>query len=496
MKKHISLLLAGLATLLWCGCGDDDGGTVAPEEPQEEADVEPGEISGLGASSTPTTIRVGWQWPADSSTIRFLRVEYFDHGRQRKVAVRCDLTVRSVEVTDARPEYGAYEFKLQAWSTTGKGGRVFTISQSASEAGTTPADISGLRSRAEPGTMTVEWDYPADASTIARVRVAWFDHAAGQEQERVLTPPENSLTLSGLPDEPVAYVFTVETVSADGNAGPANRIRHIAAVRPPDLPEVATAARAGAVVLRWKWPAELAKVSHAEVKWFDHARGDTIRLAVTPPQDSVEVSDALARYGDYVFAISTVSVTGIAGAAKTARQKSDPATPRAVREHPVVIVGNLWTDSQETSEGPIGNLTDGDTRTYFHMSWTRPTPFPHYIVADLGAEMDSVRFRYTTRDHSNLDHPREMDVLLSQEFDRSLSKVGQARVAKSLSVEADKLPQSAATSWTSPVIADGQKFRYLWLKIKSSVSGDNWVALSELSVSEVRYALYDPEGEK
>lgn len=110
--------------------------------------------------------------------------------------------------------------------------------------------------------------------------------------------------------------------------------------------------------------------------------------------------------------------------------------------------------------------------------------------------MDSVRFRYTTRDHSNLDHPREMDVLLSQEFDRSLSKVGQARVAKSLSVEADKLPQSAATSWTSPVIADGQKFRYLWLKIKSSVSGDNWVALSELSVSEVRYALYDPEGEK
>lgn len=495
MKKHISMLLVGLASILWSGCGDD-GGTAAPGGPQEEAEVEPGEISGLGASSTPTTIRVSWRWPADSATIRFLRVEYFDHGRQRKVAVRCDLTVSSIEVTDARPEYGPYEFTLQAWSTTGKSGRVFTISQSAAEAGTTPADISGLRSSAEPGTMTVEWDYPADARTIDHVRVTWFDHATGQAQERSLAPPENSLTLSGLPDEAEAYVFTVETVSADGNTGTPCRIRHTAAVRPPDLAEVSTAARTGTVVLRWQWPQEMAKASHVEVKYYDHARGDTTRLAVYPPQDSVEVSDALARYGDYVFSISVVSTTGIVGAAKTVSQKSGPAASRAVREHPVVIVGNLWTDSQEATEGPIGNLTDGDVSTYFHMSWTSPTAFPHYIVVDLGAEMDSVRFSYTTRDHSNRDHPREMDVLLSQEFDRSLSKAGQARTAKSLSVETDKLPQSAATSWTSPVIADGQKFRYLWLKIKSSVSGDNWVALSELSVSEVRYALYDPESDK
>lgn len=495
MKKSTLLLLAGLATLLWCGC-DDGKDEPAPPGPAEEADVAPADITGLGASSTPTTIRVGWQWPADSATIQFLRVEYFDHAKQRKVAVRCDLTVRGFEVTDARPEYGPYEFALQTFSPTGKGGRVFTISQAASSEGTTPANISDLTSRAEPGTMTIEWAYPADASTIAHVRVRWFDHAAGREQERTLTPPENSLTLSGLPDDYVAYVFTVETVSADGGTGPANRIRHVAAVRPPELTEVSTAARPGVVVLRWKWPAEQTKVGHAEVEYFDHARGDTARVSVLPPQDSVEVSNALARYGDYRFSISVVSSTGIAGTAKTATQKAEPVKPWAVREHPVEIHGNLWTDSQQAGEGPIGNLTDGDVSTYFHMKWSNPTAFPHYIVVDLGAEMDSVRFRYTTRDHQNCDHPREMDVLLSQEFDRSLSKEGQARTAKSLSVEKDSLPQSSATGWRSPVIADGQKFRYLWLKIKSSVSGENWIALSELSVSEVRYRLYDPEKEK
>lgn len=65
---------------------------------------------------------------------------------------------------------------------------------------------------------------------------------AGKEQERNLTPPESKLTLSGLPDEYAAYVFTVETVSADGGTDPANRGRHVAAVRPPDLAEVSTAA--------------------------------------------------------------------------------------------------------------------------------------------------------------------------------------------------------------------------------------------------------------
>lgn len=73
----------------------------------------------------------------------------------------------------------------------------------------------------------------------------------------------------------------------------------------------------------------------------------------------------------------------------------------------------LYTDDQESSEGPIANLIDGKNDTYFHMSWSSPTPFPHYIVVDLGEEnaLSTFLFSYVCRDNNNKDNPKEMDIL-------------------------------------------------------------------------------------
>nr|WP_296936318.1 hypothetical protein [Prevotella sp.] len=40
---------------------------------------------------------------------------------------------------------------------------------------------------------------------------------------------------------------------------------------------------------------------------------------------------------------------------------------------------------------------DGNENNFFHMSWTAPKPFPHYIVFDLGAPHKALQFRYVCR---------------------------------------------------------------------------------------------------
>ena len=57
------------------------------------------------------------------------------------------------------------------------------------------------------------------------------------------------------------------------------------------------------------------------------------------------------------------------------------------------------------------------------------------------------------------------------------------------------LPDSKAASYESPHIISATPFRYLWLRVDSSTSGSNWVALAELSVTEVLTVISDPEKE-
>lgn len=58
-----------------------------------------------------------------------------------------------------------------------------------------------------------------------------------------------------------------------------------------------------------------------------------------------------------------------------------------------------------------------------------------------------------------------------------------------------ELPGTKGASYESPHMVSVTPFRYLWLRIDSSTSGSDWVALSELSVTEVLTTISDPENE-
>ena len=211
--------------------------------------------------------------------------------------------------------------------------------------------------------------------------------------------------------------------------------------------------------------------------------------------DSIVIGGLYAKYGALNYQFSFVSrdggetvpftVSAQAGAVK-------PTVKDAGLGDAIALTGaDLWTDDQESLEGPLKDLVDGNASTYFHMSWSNPSPFPHYIVVDLKKEVYGVTFSYICRNQNNKDNPKQITVLGSEAFGQTtddLSKAFQLDVMSGL-------PGDKAASYESSHIISSKPFRYLWLRIDSSTSGSNWVALAELSVTEVKTTIYDPENE-
>lgn len=248
----------------------------------------------------------------------------------------------------------------------------------------------------------------------------------------------------------------------------------------------------GKIILYWDVPAD-SNYYYVQVKYkLPNVEEEYTRLA-SVHSDSIVIDGLLKRYGDINFTLQPFNRSGQGGEICTATAIAGSAPKEIVltgkSEAINLTAEQLFTDNQESSEGPIANLVDGDNSTFFHMSWSSPSPFPHYIVVDLKKDIYACTFSYTCRNNANKDNPKEMDILVSNTFDGSDYDLSQTTQLAALS----DLPGAQAATYTSGSIKSNDSFRYLWLKINSSTSGSNWVALSQLSVTEQLTSVYDPE---
>ena len=128
------------------------------------------------------------------------------------------------------------------------------------------------------------------------------------------------------------------------------------------------------------------------------------------------------------------------------------------------------------------------------MSWSAPTPWPHYIRVDLGKKVKGVSFWYKGRNNGNNDNPKHITIWAS-------NKAGDTpTAAEALKIDelgSDVLPSGTAPEYTSPCLfSDKDEFQYLWLQIDEAYSGSQWIAMAELSIKEMTRSIYDPENEK
>lgn len=89
----------------------------------------------------------------------------------------------------------------------------------------------------------------------------------------------------------------------------------------------------------------------------------------------------------------------------------------------------LKTNKQETSEGAIANLLDGDTQTFFQSTYSVPNTNmeAHYLQIDLGGELQHLLVKYAESNNPNNSEPRKVKVYATKDSLNGWTDLGTAR---------------------------------------------------------------------
>ncbi|MGL5317986.1 MAG: discoidin domain-containing protein, partial [Bacteroidales bacterium] len=143
---------------------------------------------------------------------------------------------------------------------------------------------------------------------------------------------------------------------------------------------------------------------------------------------------------------------------------------------------NVTTNAQEPSEGPLANLFDGNTATFFHSAWSVAIPGDHYLQFDLGEPLSA--FQYETANRSNGNN-----MPLAVDFYGSNDKTNWVKVATISS----GMPEGASAVYKSPVLMFPGAYRHLRF-IPTKRKGDKaFFALSEFKAFSIQVEIRDPE---
>ncbi len=144
---------------------------------------------------------------------------------------------------------------------------------------------------------------------------------------------------------------------------------------------VQTEALPGKIKLKWATPQE--NFAYIQIKYNDPLQKMDIYKIVSKGTTELLIEDTRARFGEYSFFFQTFNAAHQGSAVTEVKAKSGPAptTLTEVKRTKVELTaGQLSSNQPEPTEGPIKNLLDGNTGTFFHTRWSSPqVDLPHYI---------------------------------------------------------------------------------------------------------------------
>lgn len=240
----------------------------------------------------------------------------------------------------------------------------------------------------------------------------------------------------------------------------------------------------GRIVLRWETPKD-GNIEYIQVNYYDPLQKQDVMRTASIYADSIEIPETRKKYGEYSFAIKSVSTTGDYSEVYTLSAISQPAeqtwTPTTIK----LTEDMLTTNAQEPSEGPIANLVDDNTNSFFHTAWSVDIPGPHYMEISLPETIDNWwQFYYAPRANGN-NKPTDFDLMGSMDGNNWF-------LIKNFTKDADKLPTDSKTTFTSERMnAESQPFKYLKFVVNETNTGSIFWTMSEFKVYVV--ALIDPE---
>lgn len=161
--------------------------------------------------------------------------------------------------------------------------------------------------------------------------------------------------------------------------------------------------------------------------------GDDLNLqTIYVPQEAVATYQATKPYNQYNIQGFKASIRSELGDEvrtwDTLYCQKMPATEWT--NHGVLkSAAQLKTNKQETSEGAIANLLDGDTQTFFQSTYNAPNTNmeAHYLQIDLGGELQHLLVKYAESNNPNNSEPRKVKVYATKDSLNGWTDLGTAR---------------------------------------------------------------------
>jgi hypothetical protein len=240
----------------------------------------------------------------------------------------------------------------------------------------------------------------------------------------------------------------------------------------------------GRIVLRWDTPQD-ENIKYIQADYYNPlTRKDERRLA-SIYADSLEIPDTRRKYGEYTFSVKTVSLTNDYSETETITAVSEAAEKTWIPSAVKLTADMLYTNAQEPTEGPIVNLLDDNTGTFFHTAWSKSIPSPHYMTVTLPETIDGWwNFYYAPRNNSN-NKPTDFDLEGSMDGSSWF-------LIKNFTKEADGLPTDKTTAYTSERLNVADKpFNHLKFSVNKTNNNTVYWTMSEFKIYKV--TLIDPE---
>lgn len=251
--------------------------------------------------------------------------------------------------------------------------------------------------------------------------------------------------------------------------------------------------------IKLSWDDTDAKYEYMRMWYTDPRTKEKVVKLFSPSRKEVGKTEVLidntrARYGDYTFSFQAFNAADQGSNVVEFKAQSGPAPKTFTEPDPNnrtkvnVTADMLSTDNQEPNEGPISNLVDGNTGSFFHTRWSgTQVPLPQYVQIDFNEVHTAFAIKYCTRVVGNSDgYPTAATMQVQPEGSDNWVDVGYI---------SDGMPTAKNTaSWfTSPWFnyePGFKKFRFL---VTAVTDNKNYFHMSEFEFYDVNLSIYDPE---
>ena len=240
--------------------------------------------------------------------------------------------------------------------------------------------------------------------------------------------------------------------------------------------------------MSWEAPAENA-FDYLQIKYYDPLTKEDVCKIASVGTTEMLIDDTRARFGDYSFYFQTFNAAHQGSAVTEVKAKSGeaPATTTEKSRTEVKLAGDqLSTNAQEPTEGPIKNLVDGNSGTFFHTRWSSPQlELPHYIQIDFKESHENFAIYYQNRTDNTWTsdgRPSVVELQISNDAE-NWETVGTL----------SGLPSAHSTEYTSDFVMPGKTFTYFRFNVTATSGNTKYFNLAEFKFYDVEIEVYDPE---